>query len=234
MPELDLALLRALKGAPLSCLLAMLVAGHPVGAVWLESATGYSRQAVGHALGTLKTLHAARCLGRYESWELSESVRGLSLPRGRHEIHTSPVSSSGSSFSADKDLLLPAPSAAREKNLTSPVYGYACIAENRPCARRALKFARWPDDIFYLERLIHERHPEHCYHCEHKADGCPFAAPDYGDWAIQAEVERAEHEAIDTALLVWRIKAVISGERPPGVPASHRKQIAEKRAKMTR
>ena len=79
-PSLDpLTSLRALKGAPLSCLMAMLLAGQPVSARWLAAVTGYGKNTITMAMTTLEQLHyAARDTNR-SAWRLAETAQ-MALP----------------------------------------------------------------------------------------------------------------------------------------------------------
>jgi hypothetical protein len=82
MPPLDpLTTLRALKGAPLSCLFALLLAHQPVTARWLSAATGYGNQAITTALSTLEQFRYAVCDSHRSAWRLAEGVQ-LALPFG--------------------------------------------------------------------------------------------------------------------------------------------------------
>ena len=90
MQQNPLTLLRALKGAPMSCLVAMQIAQQPVGAAWLESATGYSNQAITKALQVLRELQVATQVGRFDGWVLLEQGQQLVLPlAASHENHDS-------------------------------------------------------------------------------------------------------------------------------------------------
>lgn len=73
-------LLRQLKGAPLSCLLGLLMAGRQVGATWLAATTGYSEKTVHLALRCLQELQFAVRNERENGWALTE--RGSQLFQG--------------------------------------------------------------------------------------------------------------------------------------------------------
>jgi len=68
-------LLRALKGAPLACLVALGLVGEAATQEWIQSATGYNRQAVERALKTLVTLGLVSRVN-YRGWRLSERPCG--------------------------------------------------------------------------------------------------------------------------------------------------------------
>lgn len=71
-----IALLRTLKGAPLSILLALAMEKQPVMATWLETATGYSDKPVMTGLKVLKELRFVTQNSRY-AWQLANEVRQL-------------------------------------------------------------------------------------------------------------------------------------------------------------
>lgn len=74
----DLTLLRALRGAPLSVLLAIRYMGR-AGSSDLESATGYEKGAVGRALHTLEVLGIICNVNRYHGWQLTTLAAQLPL-----------------------------------------------------------------------------------------------------------------------------------------------------------
>jgi hypothetical protein len=63
--------LRALKGAPLSCLAALSARRIPCAQPWLAIATGYHKEAVAAALGTLHQFGLACRISRVEGWVIS-------------------------------------------------------------------------------------------------------------------------------------------------------------------
>lgn len=75
-------LLRDLKGAPLSCLIALYIEHpHPVGQRALQMLTAFSKDAVSKAMNVLVNLHhLASRVGRYESWCLTTKGIQLRLP----------------------------------------------------------------------------------------------------------------------------------------------------------
>src|SRR3972149_1304285 len=82
-----------LRGAPLSCLCALLIArldGIPrVGSKWVQQMTGYGSDAVQEGLEYLRDiLHLATSTGRYEGWQLAGSA--LQLPLGADLTEASP------------------------------------------------------------------------------------------------------------------------------------------------
>lgn len=70
--------LRALKGAPLSIVVAMLMARQPVGESWLMSMTGYSQNTIRNGCKFLVESQMIQRNGRYESYVLSDGT--LQLP----------------------------------------------------------------------------------------------------------------------------------------------------------
>ncbi len=74
-----LASLRALKGAPLSCLFALMFANQPVGKAWLSRMTGYSDKPVAAALDYLFEMGYVTSNGRYESWQINSQAIQLPL-----------------------------------------------------------------------------------------------------------------------------------------------------------
>lgn len=78
-PEQVTVLMRALKGAPLSCLVLMLMHRRPLGAKVLAQRTAYHINTVETALSTLAGLGLAVKTGRFESWQLTDKGRQLPL-----------------------------------------------------------------------------------------------------------------------------------------------------------
>lgn len=76
-PNNPIALLRALKGAAASCLLALAMHGAPATAGWLEHMTGYSPNTVGEALQVLLELGLAQRRSRNGGFEIAPEVRAL-------------------------------------------------------------------------------------------------------------------------------------------------------------
>jgi len=74
-----LTVLRSLKGAPLSCLMALMFATQPVGKEWLSRITGYSDKPVASALDYLLEMGFVTTSGRYESWQIKQNVFQLPL-----------------------------------------------------------------------------------------------------------------------------------------------------------
>jgi hypothetical protein len=70
--------LRGLKGAPLSVLIALVLAKQPVGQAWLSMVTGYSDKPVDSALRLLAQNGLVTHNGRY-SWQIGAGVMQLAL-----------------------------------------------------------------------------------------------------------------------------------------------------------
>jgi len=76
---LTLTNLRALKGAPLSIIIAMMIARQKVGEGWLISMTGYSQNTIRTAMKFLLETQIVIRIGRYDGYTLSEGVTQLPL-----------------------------------------------------------------------------------------------------------------------------------------------------------
>jgi len=88
-------LLRALKGAPLACLVALGLVGDTISADWIQSATGYNHQAVQKALSTLVALGLVSRVN-YRGWRLSESPgEGEVFSRSDENQRFSPAATTG-------------------------------------------------------------------------------------------------------------------------------------------
>ena len=81
---LNLEKLRALKGSPLSIIIAMFIANQPVGENWLCSVTGYSQNTVRRGCKFLEETQMIRRNGRYESYVLSDGM--MQLPLGMEAL----------------------------------------------------------------------------------------------------------------------------------------------------
>jgi hypothetical protein len=81
----DALLLRALRGAPLSCLLALALTRRPSGSGWLTTLTGYRKDSVAAALRLLEQLGLVQNEGRYNGWRLTAGAWRLSLFGGGRE-----------------------------------------------------------------------------------------------------------------------------------------------------
>jgi predicted transcriptional regulator len=82
-----LATIRALKGAPLSIMIAMLIANQPVGENWLSSITGYSQNTVRKGCKFLLETQMIRRNERYHGYVLTNGA--MQLPLGMAEISKS-------------------------------------------------------------------------------------------------------------------------------------------------
>jgi len=81
-----LTALRSLKGAPLSCLVALMFASQPVGKEWLSRITGYSDKPVSAALDYLLEMGFVTSGGRYHSWQINQQA--IQLPLGTTQMLT--------------------------------------------------------------------------------------------------------------------------------------------------
>jgi hypothetical protein len=75
----NLATIRALKGAPLSILIAMLIARQPVGEDWLVTITGYSQNTVRNGCKFLSEIQMIQRNGRYHGYVLTNGAAQLTL-----------------------------------------------------------------------------------------------------------------------------------------------------------
>ena len=73
MQEINTVMVRALRGAPISCLIAIALARQPVGNQWLTRVTGYSDKPISEAMKTLKEFGLVVTNGRYDSWRLADN-----------------------------------------------------------------------------------------------------------------------------------------------------------------
>lgn len=80
----NLATIRALKGAPLSILVAMLIARQPVGENWLVTITGYSQNTVRNGCKFLTEIQMIQRNGRYHGYVLTQDAKQLTL--GQQEL----------------------------------------------------------------------------------------------------------------------------------------------------
>jgi len=80
----NLTALRALKGAPLSIMIAMLMAKQPVGEGWLISVTGYSKNTIRNGCKFLLETQMIRRNGRYDGYVLADGV--VQLPLGMEAL----------------------------------------------------------------------------------------------------------------------------------------------------
>jgi hypothetical protein len=80
----NLATIRALKGAPLSILIAMLIARQPVGEDWLVTITGYSQNTIRNGCKFLTEIQMIRRNGRYHGYVLTNGAEQLTL--GQDEL----------------------------------------------------------------------------------------------------------------------------------------------------
>jgi hypothetical protein len=73
---------RALRGAPMTILMALLVARKPVGNVWLHETTGYNLETVSKNLDVLQRAGYAQNIRRYDGWCLT--LKAAQLPLFTH------------------------------------------------------------------------------------------------------------------------------------------------------
>ena len=73
-------MLRNLQGAPLSIIIALIMAGRALLASELEMWTGYSDKTITRGLALLETLRLIAHHGKYDGWSLTAAVHQLPLP----------------------------------------------------------------------------------------------------------------------------------------------------------
>jgi hypothetical protein len=103
---LNLITLRALKGAPLSILIAIFLAKQPVGESWLISVTGYSQNTVRKGCKFLLETQMIRRNSRYEGYALSQGAMQLPLGMaefGESQKMTLPISTTTSTLNKYED-----------------------------------------------------------------------------------------------------------------------------------
>lgn len=76
--QLSAAMLRTLKGSPLSILMALALVRQPVKAEWLQTVTGYSDKSISAGLAVLKEFGLATRNGRY-AWQIADGIEQLPL-----------------------------------------------------------------------------------------------------------------------------------------------------------
>lgn len=76
--EMTVSMIRALKGAPLSCLMILALSGQPLSAQYLERTSGYSDKTVNSALLLLEDFKLVSRNGRY-NWQITAGAKQLPL-----------------------------------------------------------------------------------------------------------------------------------------------------------
>lgn len=117
----SLALIRAIRGAPLTVLFALAVSNQPLGALQLATLTGYSDKTVIAALRTLQEFGMVQRHGRYNAWLPTHQVRQLFLG-AEPEILRLPCSSSRDDPDTQDHLTQPLqPETRGTGNFTTPL-----------------------------------------------------------------------------------------------------------------
>lgn len=98
-----LALIRAIRGAPLTVLVALTMSGQPLGTAQLATLTGYSDKTVTSALLTLQGLGLVQRHGRYQAW-LPTPQAGPFLGTGQVEPEIPRLAHPSGSSGSDHDL----------------------------------------------------------------------------------------------------------------------------------
>lgn len=139
---LNLITLRALKGAPLSILIAMFLAKQPVGESWLISVTGYSQNTVRKGCNFLLETQMVQRNGRYNGYVLSKGA--MQLPLGMAELGesqnltlptpptTTTLNKYEDDFSEGKEAVVSNGRSENDSRLESPSTGPSVEARSRP------------------------------------------------------------------------------------------------------
>jgi predicted transcriptional regulator len=104
---INLPTLRALKGAPLSIVVALMMANQPVGESWLVSITGYSQNTIRNGCKFLTETQMIQRNGRYQGYVLSHGAE--QFPLGMEELRESqkltlPAVTTTTTFNSKKDV----------------------------------------------------------------------------------------------------------------------------------
>jgi hypothetical protein len=174
--------LRALKGAPISILFALLLSQSPLGRDQLVLVTGWGRDKVTEGLAVLQTLGLAAPLMRFNGWELTCRARQMNLFEGdkialedpsstavTHVLPVSSISSSSSRYEGDK-IALANPEilhALREAGIGEPVATQLAIMPHVNKSYIMAHAMRAKADQISKGLLIH-RHLDgcECHRCE--------------------------------------------------------------------
>ena len=188
---LNLEKLRALKGSPLSIIIAMFIANQPVGENWLCSVTGYSQNTVRRGCKFLEETQMIRRNGRYESYVLSDGM--MQLPLGMKAMPES------QKLTLD-DLLTTTTFNKYEEDFSEENVAVVIPGESKNDARLETQAAGASFFDARLE-LLHNAgvmEPTASRLLEHA-----WVTKGY----LEAHIEKAKREKADTALLIHRIQS---------------------------
>jgi len=188
---LNLEKLRALKGSPLSIIIAMFIANQPVGENWLCSVTGYSQNTVRRGCKFLEETQMIRRNGRYESYVLSDGM--MQLPLGMKAMPES------QKLTLD-DLLTTTTFNKYEEDFSEEKATVVIPGESKNDARLETQAAGASFFDARLE-LLHNAgvmEPTASRLLEHA-----WVTKGY----LEAHIEKAKREKADTALLIHRIQS---------------------------
>jgi len=202
---LNLEKLRALKGSPLSIIIAMFIANQPVGENWLCSVTGYSQNTVRRGCKFLEETQMIRRNGRYESYVLSDGMMQLPLGmKAMPESHSPEGCSSSKSGQRPKltldDLLTTTTFNKYEEDFSEEKATVVIPGESKNDARLETQAAGASFFDARLE-LLHNAgvmEPTASRLLEHA-----WVTKGY----LEAHIEKAKREKADTALLIHRIQS---------------------------
>jgi len=193
MSENLVSLVRMLKGAPISVLLAMISVRQPVSESWLVSATGYSPIPVRRALTFLAETGLTQRSGRYSGWSLTEGALQLPL---MPESLPEPVRVGGR------------PSIKRTLEINAQLVtttATTTIEENDECSSSRLNRALEINDQIINPRsdLIAMLHQAGIGEpMATRLAGMPHVNAEY----LQAHIRKAQQEETPTALLIHRMR----------------------------
>ena len=192
MIENLISLVRMLKGAPASVLLALIFVHQPVGESWLASVTGYSPMPVRRALIFLAEAGLAQRRGRYSAWSLTEGATQLPL---MSDPLTDPVKI-GVRSSIIRALEI---SAESTTTATTTIEGSEECSSSR--VNRALKSSAQTIDpqpeLIGMLRQAGIGEP-----MATRLAGMPHVNAEY----LRAHIRKAQQEEIPTALLIHRMR----------------------------
>lgn len=180
--ENPIALLGLLKGAPLSCLIALRIAGQPVGAEYLCRATRYSDKPVSQALEYLRELGIACQTGRNNSWQLAGEYS--QLPLGYFELLEDGENNSSRKIS-DSNATTTTLNTQKKKSLE----------KSSSSSKSSRKIS--DSTLYNLLREAGIGEPKRSRLCE-----LEWVTVDYA----RAHIERAKQTGDDIGLLIWRME----------------------------
>jgi hypothetical protein len=177
MENTSITLLRSIKGAPLSILVALFLSVDPIGHDYLCRVTGYSKDSVTNGLQILNDLGLASPLPgkRYCGWMLSAKAKQLELFAGSPNFQDS----NNTTTSDEHSLTILSSSSTPSESVFSGLE----MSEKLEITKE-LRNAK----IYGITAM--------------KLAKDPFITLDY----VKAHIAKAKREKTDTALLIYRMK----------------------------